>query len=153
MGAEEETTAAAATEEPAMGAMGGSDGTQPLDGLPETASMPISVDDAMADQTPAEAEEETTAAVEEETTAAAEEETTAAAATEEPAMGAMEAADGTQPLDGLPEVASMPISVDDAMADQTPAAAEEETTAAAEEETTAAAATEEPAMGAMEGSD
>merc|ERR1712127_1156321 len=119
MGAEEETTAAAATEEPAMGAMGGSDGTQPLDGLPETASMPISVDDAMADQTPIEVEEET---AEEETTAAAEEETTAAAATEEPAMGAMEAAteepamgamegsDGTQPLDGLPETASMPIS-------------------------------------------
>merc|ERR1712127_294592 len=104
--AEEETTAAAATDEPAMGAMEGTGGTQPLDGLPETASMPISVDDAMADQTPAEAEEETTAA------AATEEPAMGAmeAATEEPAMGAMEGSDGTQPLDGLPETASTPIS-------------------------------------------
>merc|ERR1712127_866304 len=113
----------AATEEPAMGAMEGSDGILPLDGLPETASMPISVDDAMADQTPIEVEEETTAAAEEETTAAAATEEPAMgameAATEEPAMGAMEGSDGTQPLDGLPETASMPISVDDAMADQT----------------------------------
>merc|ERR1712127_652493 len=78
----------------------------------------------MADQTPAEAvddamADQTAAAAEEETTAAAEEETTPAAATDEPAMGAMEGTDGTQPLDGLPETASMPISVDDAMADQT----------------------------------
>merc|ERR1712127_738209 len=77
--------------------------------------MGISVDDAMAEETTAAAEEETTAA------AATEEPAMGAmeAATEEPAMGAMEGSDGTQPLDGLPETASMPTSVDDAMADQT----------------------------------
>merc|ERR1719276_132073 len=48
---EEETTVEANTDEPAMSGLEGSRGPQPSDGLPETASMPISVDDAMADQT------------------------------------------------------------------------------------------------------